>query len=74
MTTSAVHAPRVRSAATAASITHTRVESVVDVVVLDSVFESEAESRGVRARRSEGIVLSVYVCFCVVCTRSRGEM
>lgn len=56
MTTSAVQAPRVRRAATAASITHTRVESVVDVVVLDSVFDSGCESRGVRARRSEGIV------------------
>lgn len=60
MTTSAVQAPRVRRAATAASITHTRVE-------FESVFESGSESRCVRVRRSEGIVvnMSVYVCVCV---------
>lgn len=56
MTTNAVQAPSVKRAATAASIIHIRVESVVDVLVLEPVFESDGESRGVRVRRSEGIV------------------
>lgn len=83
MTTSAVQAPRVRRAATAASITHTRVESVVGVLVLESVYECDGESRGVRVRRTEGIVavsaqparvvVGQLLCVCVH-TISLGEV
>lgn len=48
MTTSAEQAPSVKSAATAASIIH---------ILVESVFESGGEPRGVRARRTEGIVV-----------------
>lgn len=60
MTTNAVQAPSVKSAATAASIIHTRDESV---------SASGDESRGVRVRRTEGIVapLYVYVRVCCLC-------
>lgn len=82
MTTNAVQAPSVRRAATAANIIHTRVESVVDVLV----FESGGESRGMRVRRTEGIVavsaqlaglleacsvcVSVYLCV-LMCIHTR---
>lgn len=85
MTTNAVQAPSVKRAATAASIIHIRVESVADVLALESVFESDGESRGMRVRRTEGIVAvsaqlagssgACYVCVypsvCVLCVRTR---
>lgn len=52
ITTNAVQAPSVRRAATAASIIQIRVESVVDVLVL----ESDVESRAARVKGTRGIV------------------
>lgn len=85
MTTNVVQAPSVKRAATAASIIHIRVESVADVLALESVFESDGESRGMRVRWTEGIVavsaqlagpsgacsVCVSVCVCFVCTHTR---
>lgn len=78
MTTNAVQAPSVKRAATAASIIHIRVESVVDVLVLEPVFEFGGESRGIRVRRTEGILAvsaqsagSSRACCVCVCVRVR---
>lgn len=57
MMTSVVQAPSVKSAATAASIIHTQFESVADEALeVESVSASGDESRGVRVKRTEGIV------------------
>jgi hypothetical protein len=72
MTTSAVQAPSVKSAATAATMIHTRVEAAdVEVEALESVSAPSpcGESRGVRVTRTEGIVALVALCKICVCMR-----